>query len=125
MKSYSTGFRFQAAFGHYFEKQIASKKKKDILTARLAKESVNFLLQGNLNATEWLGYEHRGKRKYRKGDLRIIFAHCGECRSLAHQQYNGCEECTNNADDTLRFFAFGHRRDIYDVLSSHQVYRAP
>lgn len=117
------GSSFRPAFGHLFERQINSTKKKDINKARQAKEAVDYLLDGNLQSAKWLGYEYQGKRSYRKGKVRIVFAHCEECRKLDHQEHNGCEECDSNGDDTLRFFAFGDRDEIYDILSSHRVWR--
>lgn len=116
--------RFRSAFGAFFDKQISSSRKKDIGKVRLAKDLVGFLLEGNIEASESLRHEYEGKRSYRKGKLRIVFAHCEECRRLGHQENNDCEECADNTDDTLRFFAFGHRDEIYEMLSSHQIWRA-
>jgi len=125
MTKSSQEFRFGSAFGSFFHRQITSAKKKDIERVRLAKKLVRFLLEGNIEQSKWLGYDHQGKRQYRKGDLRIVFAHCEECRKLGHEEHNGCEECADNSDDTLRFFAFGHRKQIHEILASHQIWKAP
>jgi hypothetical protein len=83
---------------------------------------MTFLLEGGLDASERLRHELQGKRSYRKGGIRLIFAHCEECRELGEQLLNGCNECDSNSDDTLRFFAYGSRQEIYERLKSHQIY---
>lgn len=89
---------------------------------RTVKEMVTFLLECGIEASERLRHELRGKRSYRRGGVRLVFAHCAECRELGEQPLNDCAECDSNSDDTLRFFAYGNRQEIYEKLKRHQIY---
>lgn len=59
--------------------------------------------------------EFRGKRSLRKGDLRIIFAVCEECRALGEVHINNCENCNEHRTSDVIIFVCGHRKHIYDA----------
>lgn len=117
-------FKYRASFGAYFDEKIRSGKKKDINKIKAVKKGIKKLLKGQLQGSEFLAGELAGKRKlYVANKQRIVFAHCGECRRLGHDKLNQCEECQENSDDTLRFFAFGDRDEIYETFSQRQLWR--
>jgi|GEM_PF-1693245 len=57
----------------------------------------------------------KGKRSLRKGDYRIIFAICGECRELGEIQANNCTNCRIHGTDDIVVFNCAHRKHAYDV----------
>ena len=117
-------FRYRESYSAYFDKKIRSGKKKDINKIKAVKDGVDKLLRGQLQGSEFLEGEFSGKRKLHVAEKqRIIFAHCGECRQLGHDKLNQCEECQENSDDTLRFFAFDDRDEIYETLARRQIWR--
>jgi mRNA-degrading endonuclease RelE of RelBE toxin-antitoxin system len=59
--------------------------------------------------------EFRGKRSVRKGDYRIIFAICEECRKLGDVRINRCENCDDHSLNDVILFVCGHRKHIYDA----------
>jgi mRNA-degrading endonuclease RelE of RelBE toxin-antitoxin system len=57
----------------------------------------------------------KGKRSLRRGDYRIIFAVCEECRAMRLVHMNACKNCdTHNISDII-LFVCGHRKRIYDA----------
>jgi hypothetical protein len=117
-------FRYRESYSAYFDEKIKSGKKKDINKIKAVKYGVDKLLKGQLQGSEFLAGEFSSMRKFRVSEKqRIIFAHCGECRQLGHDKLNQCEECQENSDNTLRFFAFADRDEIYEVLARRQIWR--
>jgi len=55
----------------------------------------------------------KGKRKFRKGRVRIVFAICEECRRLGHQQINQCVDCDEIPNNAIKVFDVGLRGQIY------------
>jgi len=59
--------------------------------------------------------ENRGKRSLRRGDYRIIFAVCEECREMRLVHMNACENCDAHSTSDIILFVCGHRKHIYDA----------
>jgi mRNA-degrading endonuclease RelE of RelBE toxin-antitoxin system len=59
--------------------------------------------------------ELRGKRSIRKGDYRIIFAICQECKKLHEDRINNCYGCKRYGTNNVMIFLCGHRKRIYDT----------
>jgi mRNA-degrading endonuclease RelE of RelBE toxin-antitoxin system len=59
--------------------------------------------------------ELRGKRSFRKGDYRIVFAVCEECRAMHLVHMNACKNCETHSVSDIILFACGHRKHIYYV----------
>jgi mRNA-degrading endonuclease RelE of RelBE toxin-antitoxin system len=62
-----------------------------------------------------VSHEFKGKRSLRKGDYRIIFAVCEECRTLGEVYLNKCENCYEHKASDVVLFVCGHRKHIYDT----------
>jgi mRNA-degrading endonuclease RelE of RelBE toxin-antitoxin system len=59
--------------------------------------------------------QYRGKRSLRRGDYRIIFAVCEECRKLDQVHLNNCKNCMKHGTNDIVMFTCGHRKHIYDT----------
>ncbi|MGA2681878.1 MAG: hypothetical protein ABSF44_08775 [Candidatus Bathyarchaeia archaeon] len=57
----------------------------------------------------------KGKRSLRKGDYRVIFAICEECRKLHEDRINNCYDCNQYGSNNVMIFLCGHRKHIYDA----------
>lgn len=63
--------------------------------------------------TKFLKGEFRGKRVCRIGKIRIIFAICEECRKEGHITLNGCVDCNEMQDKTIKLFDIDNRGNVY------------
>ena len=55
----------------------------------------------------------KGKRKLRRGKIRLEFAICEECRRLEHEKYNKCADCEQMRDNTIKMIKVGYRGGVY------------
>jgi len=69
-----------------------------------------------------LAYSLKGKREYRVGDYRIIFAICEECRAKRFERFNGCSDCKRHGRNDLILFDVGHRGRILDEMKRLQAF---
>ena len=58
--------------------------------------------------------ENRGKRCIRKGNYRLIFGICRECREIGAVRLNNCIDCRNRGENDIMLFVCGHRKHVYD-----------
>ena len=72
------------------------------------------LLDDPFHNTKTLNFPFTGKRSFRIGKCRIIFAVCGECRSHHWQEHNQCSECLSRPDRSIVLFTLGLRKNVYD-----------
>jgi mRNA-degrading endonuclease RelE of RelBE toxin-antitoxin system len=59
--------------------------------------------------------ELKGKRSLRKGDYRVIFSICEECKKLHEDRINNCFGCNRYETNNVMIFLCGHRNHIYDA----------
>lgn len=97
---------YEVKYTHTFEKKIQNMDK-----SRIEKAIVR-LAQNPFHNTEFAKGIWRGKRKYRVGDLRIMFVVCDECYRKGHQRFNQCEDCSPKK---LIFIA--------DLITGHEYQR--
>jgi len=71
-------------------------------------------------ASDLLKHFLKGKREYRVGDYRVVFAICEECRAQKFEQFNGCKDCHNRGRNDIILFDVGHRGRIYKELERLQ-----
>lgn len=57
----------------------------------------------------------KGKRTLRKGDYRILFAICEECRKQHEERINNCRDCGRYEANSIMVFLCGSRKHIYDI----------
>ncbi len=114
-----------------FEKGVKKKFKKDKPKRKKLLEDIENELKQN--PTYYIGYDRElfGFRKYRfsdepeidneKGDYRVIFAICDECKELdmiiqKKVDCNLCDEIQDTNSITIIVFAFGDRKEVYDKV---------
>ena len=73
-------------------------------------------------ASDPLMYDLKGKREYRVGDYRIIFAICEECRTKRLEQFNGCKDCKKHGRNDVILFDVGHRSRILEEMKRLQMW---
>ena len=107
---------YNPRYRSHFTKDIKNfRRKKDKKSINIIQKGIeNLLLPDPYNNSESLTGPLKGKRKYKKSDVRIIFAICEECRKLGHTPLNGCNDCSSYEDNTLMFFKTGLRGNIYE-----------
>jgi hypothetical protein len=71
-------------------------------------------------ASDLLKISLKGKRDYRVGDYRIVFAICEECRRESWVQFNRCADCKKHGRNDFILFDVGHRGKIYEELARLQ-----
>lgn len=71
-------------------------------------------------ASDLLKAPLKGKRDYRIGDYRIVYAVCDECRKENWIQMNGCSDCRKHGRSDFILFDVGHRGKIYDEIARLQ-----
>lgn len=91
----------------------ARKFKKNAEAKRKINESVEILKTNPYHNSMSLQGNYKGKRKNRKGDLRIVFAICEECRELGYTDINRCLDCDKHSDQTLMLFDVDSRPRAY------------
>ena len=96
----------------HFKKRV-KKFKKDAEAKKKINKAINELTLDPYNHSTSLEGNFKGKRKHRKGKVRLIFAICEECRKLNYLPYNGCIDRDNYSDKTLMFFDVDYRHRIY------------
>ena len=74
----------------------------------------------NPYASDLLKIPLKGKRDYRIGDYRIIFAICEECRRENWVEFNRCSECKKHGRNDFILFDAGHRGRIYQEIARLQ-----
>ena len=79
---------------------------------RIAK-SIEKLSSNPYHNTPHLKGNLQGRRKYRAGNLRIVFAICEECQKLEHNKINNCIDCDDLPENGLKMFDVGLRGAIY------------
>ena len=95
----------------YLTKRIFDKKAQKIVDKTIQ----DALFFQPYESKRLVSPEFRGKRSLRKGDYRIIFAVCEECRKLGDVRINRCENCDEHALNDIILFVCGHRKHIYDA----------
>ena len=93
-----------------FEKKL---KKFDGRNKKRITKSIEKLSSNPYHNTTHLKGNFQGKRKYRAGDLRIVFAICEECQKLQHNRINNCIDCDDLPENRLKMFDVGLRGAIY------------
>jgi mRNA-degrading endonuclease RelE of RelBE toxin-antitoxin system len=88
-------------------------ERQDPASHRIAMEALRELSNEPYRAKEFLKGEFRGKRKYRRGRMRIIFAVCEECRRLNHRRFNQCADCDEMPNRAIKLFELGFRGAVY------------
>ena len=73
------------------------------------------LLMAPFETKRLVSPELKGKRSLRKGDYRIIFAVCGECRKLGEIHTNNCTNCKMHGTNDIIIFSCSHRKHAYDA----------
>jgi mRNA-degrading endonuclease RelE of RelBE toxin-antitoxin system len=58
--------------------------------------------------------ELKGKRSLRRGNFRVLFAICRECRELGSVRLNNCIDCRNRGENDIMLFVCGHRKHVYN-----------
>jgi mRNA-degrading endonuclease RelE of RelBE toxin-antitoxin system len=65
--------------------------------------------------TKMLGSpELKGKRSLRRGNFRVLFVICRECRKLDAVRLNNCIDCRNRGENDIMLFVCGHRKHVYE-----------
>lgn len=59
--------------------------------------------------------ELKGKRSLRKGDFRIIFSICQECRKLGETRINNCTDCQMHEENNIIIFDCRRRKHAYET----------
>jgi mRNA-degrading endonuclease RelE of RelBE toxin-antitoxin system len=77
-------------------------------------------IASNPYASELLKIALKGKRNYRIGDYRVIFAVCEECRRENWVELNGCSDCKKHGRNDFILFDAGHRGSIYQEIERLQ-----
>jgi mRNA-degrading endonuclease RelE of RelBE toxin-antitoxin system len=91
-------------------------RKLDKNTQKIIDKTIQFeLTLQPYESKRLVASEFRGKRSFRKGDYRIIFAVCEECRLMGLVHLNACENCNKHATNDIILFVCGHRKHIYDA----------
>jgi mRNA-degrading endonuclease RelE of RelBE toxin-antitoxin system len=106
-------------FSYRCHKTIQFSKAFRKLDKRAQKEIdkgiIEVLLLAPFESKKLVSPELRGKRSLRKGDYRIIFAMCEECRKLGEVRVNHCDNCQEHSANCIILFDCGHRKHIYDA----------
>ena len=110
MSYYLYDYRAVAHFDNKMKKFKSSKFRFNNII-----EAINTLQNNPYYNSERLDGEYKGKRKHEfRGNYRLIFVICEECRKLKHTRYNGCSNCGENKDNTLVLFDVGPRENFYN-----------
>lgn len=80
---------------------------------RKINRSVKILSENPYGNSESLGGNHKGKRKHVRGNLRLIFAICKECRTNKYTDVFNCLDCAKTPDESLMFFDVDYRGQVY------------
>ena len=109
----SLAFRFQC---HKTAEFVKAFRKLD----KNAQKSIDKAIQEVLSLWPYeskrlVSPEFRGKRSFRKGDYRIVFAVCEECRAMRLVHMNACKNCDTHSISDIILFVCGHRKHIYDA----------
>jgi mRNA-degrading endonuclease RelE of RelBE toxin-antitoxin system len=96
----------------YFQKDFASLAQLDI--KKRISDAVVELTKNPYHNTKGLTGDLAGQRSYRKGDIRILFAICEECRKLNHQNKNACIDCDEIKDKAIKLFTVDYRGRVYE-----------
>ncbi len=112
--------RESQSFPHYkcrktaeFEKAF---RKLDMSVQKMLGKTVEEVLSTQpYESKRLVSAELRGRRSLRKGDYRIIFAVCEECRKLQESYLNNCKTCNKHETNAVMLFTCGHRKHIYDA----------
>lgn len=94
-------------------KKLRKMKNRDPALYRRVEDAIRELARNPRSLSVFLKGEFKGKRKFRKGRIRIVFAICEECRRLGHLQINQCVDCDEIPSNAIKIFDIGLRGQIY------------
>ena len=72
------------------------------------------LAENPFHNSKTLSHPFLGKRSFRIGKHRLIFAVCEECRGRGWPDHNQCAGCRGRPDRSIILFTIGPRKNVYD-----------
>jgi len=88
-------------------------KLDKIIRERIDRAILEVLSDNPYKSKRISSQKHKGKRIFRVGNYRIIFAICEECKKFRFNESIRCKGCKKHGSSDVMLFAVSHRSIIY------------